>query len=79
MTNTALLEKLIKDSGLKLSFIAEKVGITRQALHRKIKGLVQFTGPEIKVLCELLNLQDWAKIEPVFFADNVDKNVNIAG
>lgn len=79
MTNTALLEKLIKDSGLKLSFIAEKLGITRQALHRKIKGLVQFTGPEIKILCELLNLQEWAKIKPVFFADNVDKTVHIAG
>lgn len=79
MTNTALLEKLIKDSGLKLSFIAEKLGMSRQALHRKIKGLVQFTGPEIKALCELLNLQEWARIKPVFFADNVDKNVNIAG
>lgn len=79
MTNTTLLEKLIKDSGLKLSFIAEKLGITRQALHRKIKGLVQFTGPEIKTLCELLNLQEWAKIKPVFFADNVGKNVHRAG
>lgn len=79
MTNTTLLEKLIKDSGLKLSFIAEKLGITRQALHRKIKGLVQFTGPEIKALCELLNLQEWAKIKPVFFADSVDQSVNKAG
>lgn len=79
MTNTPLLEKLIKDSGLKLSFIAEKLGVSRQALHRKIKGLVQFTGPEIKALCELLNLQEWARIKPVFFADNVDRNVNIAG
>lgn len=79
MTNTELLEKRIKDSGLKLSFIAEKLGITRQALHRKIKGLVQFTGPEIKIMCELLKLQEWAEIKPVFFADNVDKNVDIAG
>ena len=79
MTNTPLLEKLIKDSGLKLSFIAEKLEISRQALHRKIKGLVQFTGPEIKALCKLLNLHEWAKIKPVFFADNVDKSVDIAG
>lgn len=79
MTNTELLEMKIKGSGLKLSFIAEKLGITRQALHRKIKGLVQFTGPEIKIMCDLLKLQDWAEIKPVFFADNVDKNADIAG
>ena len=79
MTNTTLLEKLIKDSGLKLSYIAAKLGITRQALYRKIKGLVQFTGPEIKAMCDLLNLQDWAEIKPVFFAENVDKNVHAAG
>lgn len=79
MTNTKLLEKLIEDSGLKMSFIAEKMGITRQALYRKIKGLVQFTGPEIKIMCELLHLKTWAKIKPVFFADNVDENVHEAG
>ena len=74
MTNTALLEKLINDSGLKLSFIAQKLGITRQALYKKIKGLVQFTGREIKIMCDLLNLKTWAKIAPVFFADEVSKN-----
>lgn len=74
MTNTPLLEKLIEDSGLKLSFIAEKLGITRQALYKKIKGRAQFTGPEIKIMCELLRLQTWAKIKPVFFADEVIKN-----
>ena len=79
MTNTVLLEKLISDSGLKLSFIADKLGITRQALYKKIRGLAQFTGPEIKIMCRLLNLRSWAKIEPVFFADGVSKNDYIAG
>lgn len=79
MTNTTLLEKLIKDSGLKLSFIAEKLGITRHGLYKKIKGHTQFIGPEIKVLCELLNLQEWAEIKPVFFADHVDESVHMVG
>jgi hypothetical protein len=74
VTNTALLESLINDSGLKRAFIAEKLGITRQALYKKITGLVQFTGPEIKTLCDLLNLKTWPKIKPVFFADVVIKN-----
>lgn len=79
MTNTKLLVNLIKDSGLKLSFIAEKLDISRQALYRKINGIVPFTGPEIKIMCELLNLKTWGKIKPVFFADNVDENVHEAG
>lgn len=74
MTNTTLLKRLIKDSGLKISFIAEKLGISRTALYKKIEGLVPFNGPEIKIMCELLNLQTWAKIKPVFFADDVSKN-----
>jgi DNA-binding phage protein len=79
MTDTALLEKLIAESGLKLSYIAEQLGITRQGLYKKIKGLAQFTGPEIKTLCNLLNLRTWGRIRPVFFADNVSKSDNKAG
>lgn len=79
MTNTALLEKLIEKSGLKLSFIADKLSISRQALYKKIKGLAHFTGPEIKIMCELLKLNTWAKIKPVFFADDVNKNDYKAG
>lgn len=76
MTNTAQLKRLIKESGLKLTFIAAKLGISRTALYKKIEGLVPFTGPEIKVMCDLLHLKTWAKIQPVFFADNVSKNDN---
>ena len=79
MTNTKLLERLIQESGLKLSYIADILGISRTALYKKIKGIVQFTGPEIKIMCELLNLKSWAKIKPVFFADDVDENVHNAG
>ena len=74
MTNTPLLKQLIKESGLKLSFIAEKLGISRTALYKKIEGLVHFNGPEIKTMCELLHLKTWAQIKPVFFADDVIKN-----
>ena len=79
MTNTVLLENLIMASGLKKKFIAEKLGICRQQLNKKIAGLVPFTGPEIKNLCKLLNLDEWGVIKPVFFADDVIKSANKAG
>jgi DNA-binding XRE family transcriptional regulator len=79
MTNTTLLEELINNSGLKRSYIAKKLGISRQALHKKIIGGAQFVGPEIKIMCELLKLETWAQIKPVFFAGDVSKNDYIAG
>jgi hypothetical protein len=56
--NTELLQKKIKDSGLKMGFIAEKLGRSRQALSDKIKGETEFLPSEIRVLCELLQLTD---------------------
>ena len=51
-------KKKIKDSGLKMGFIAEKLGRSRQALRGKIKGETEFLPSEVRVLCELLRLTD---------------------
>ena len=56
--NTKLLQQKIKDSGLKMGFIAEKLGRSRQALSDKIQGKTEFLPSEIRVLCELLHLSD---------------------
>ena len=56
--NTELLQTKIKDRGLKMGFIAEKLGRSRQALRGKIKGETEFLPSEVRVLCELLRLTD---------------------
>lgn len=56
--NTKLLQQKIKDSGLKMGFIAEKLGRSRQALSDKIQGRTEFLPSEIRILCELLHLSD---------------------
>lgn len=56
--NTELLQKKIDDSGLKRSFIAAKLGRSRQALDDKIKGRTEFLPSEIRVLCELLRIEN---------------------
>ena len=56
--NTPLLQQKIKDSGLKMGFIAEKLGRSRQALSDKIQGKTEFLPSEIRILCELLHLSD---------------------
>lgn len=56
--NTELLQKKIKGSGLKMCFIAEKLGRSRQALSDKIQGKTEFLPSEIRILCELLQIND---------------------
>lgn len=56
--NTKMLQQKIKNSGLKMGFIAEKLGRSRQALSDKIQGKTEFLPSEIRVLCELLQITD---------------------
>ena len=74
MTNTTELRKRIKDSGLKLGFIAERLGISYHWLNMKIDGKVPFKDYEIQILCELLNITDLNDKEFIFFAVNVEEN-----
>lgn len=56
--NTEMLQRKIKNSGLKKGFIAEKLGRSRQALSDKIQGKTEFRPNEIRILCELLQITD---------------------
>ena len=58
MTNKELLDEYISKSGLKISYIAEKLGITVQSFCNKRKNLSSFKAAEIYVLCDLLNIGD---------------------
>lgn len=73
MTDTEKLLDLIKESGLKIGYIAMKLGITRQALYKKIRNRNKFSAIEIKILCEILCVTSLEEKESIFFANNVDK------
>lgn len=73
MTDTILLRKYIEESGLKLQFIADKIGITRPSLTNKITNTSEFKASEIQALCDLLDIDDPADQRRVFFyAKEVD-------
>ena len=61
MTNTDMLKKAIEESGLKLSYIAEKLGISRAGLRNKLQNKTEFTESEIIKLSQLLNLNSEAR------------------
>ena len=56
MVKTELLREAIDRSGLKLGFIADEIGISRQSLASKIDGLYDFKVSEVSKLSKLIGL-----------------------
>ena len=72
MTNTDMLEKLIRDRGLKKGFIAEKLGISPYWFTQKARNQASFTADEIAILCGILNIKSLKQKEQIFFANKVE-------
>ncbi|GKH02820.1 hypothetical protein CE91St54_42080 [Hungatella hathewayi] len=72
MTDTKILRKKISESGLKLQFIAEKLGISRYALSMKLDNRSEFKTSEVATLCELLGISCLEEKEEIFFKLKVD-------
>ena len=68
MTNTALLEDYIKESGYKKSKLAECLGISLNSFGLKVKGIREFKASEIKILSAMLGIDAASDKDRVFFA-----------
>lgn len=71
MTDVEKLKEYISKSGLKLSFISEKLGISRYGLHLKLTNENEFKVSEMITLCDLLEIPNEDKIA-IFFAHKDD-------
>lgn len=69
MMNSGLLVKKIETSGLKRSFIAKELGITRGSLYNKLNGISDFNLTEVVTLCRVLSITDSSEKERIFFAE----------
>lgn len=67
MTDVELLNQRIRDSGLKFSFIAQKMGLSYYGLRRKLNNLCEFKASEISSLCDILGITNVAEKEAIFF------------
>lgn len=72
MTDTRLLKRRIRESGLKKTHIASRLGLSYQGYLKKENGEHFFTSKEISILIELLNLST-DDVMQIFFANKVDK------
>jgi hypothetical protein len=58
MTNSEELKKRIRDSGLKINYVAERLGLTYQGLKNKLDNESEFKASEILELQKILGLAD---------------------
>lgn len=70
--NNDLLKEVIKERGVKMSSLADKIGISRQSLSMKVNGERSFDQGEIMSLKINLHLTD-DQFMNIFFNDSVDK------
>lgn len=70
--NNDLLREVIQERGIKVSVLADKMGISRQSLHLKLNGDRSFDQGEIMALKTNLRLSD-EEFMSIFFSEPVDK------
>ena len=58
MTNTEKLREAIDAQGIAISTIANKLGISREGLYKKINNETEFKASEIAALTDILRLSN---------------------
>lgn len=67
MVNYDLLRECIRKSGLRISYICERLQLSREAFRLKMNGSREFKVSEMVVLCDLLELSPDMR-DAIFFA-----------
>lgn len=67
MVDSKRLEDKIKCSGKKITFLAEKVGCSRQYFRAKCDNTADFKLSEVEILCKELGINN-ADRSRIFFA-----------
>ena len=71
MTDSKKLSDEIADSGITITSIAKKLGITREGFYKKLNNETEFKASEISALQKILRLTN-KKRDEIFFAQEVD-------
>lgn len=68
MTNTALLEWKIAQSGKKKQYLAERCNLSRAGFRNCCINKAEFTAGQIQTLCDELNITSLKEKQAIFFA-----------
>ena len=73
MTDTALLEQIIREKGVKKGKLVEALNTSYKWLNAKINNEKPFKAYEIQIMCDVLCIEDLELKNRIFFAANVGK------
>lgn len=73
MTDTILLRKVINRSGISITFLAKKLGLSREGFYKKLNGETEYKASEIFKLQKILHLDDRTR-DKIFFGENSELN-----
>ena len=82
MVNTELLERAIRNSGKRKTYLAEKIGCTIQSFRMRCTNKYDFKSSDIDILCNELGISKLTDKERIFFAKNVERTsttIEVAG
>lgn len=68
MNNTKLLEQKIKESGKKITYLAEKVGLSYAGFRNCVINKAEFKASQIDILCDELHINSLKEKQLIFFA-----------
>jgi DNA-binding phage protein len=71
VTDSEALNKVIENSGLKLTFIARALKLSREGFYKKLNNQTEFKASEIVKMQEILNLSNEQR-DKIFFANQVE-------
>lgn len=66
MVNTELLRHKIDESGLKIAFICDKLGITPQGFYKRLDSKSDWSFTQVMTLKSLLSLSE-KDLDDIFF------------
>lgn len=70
MVDLDALKKIVEDSGMTMTAIADKSGIARETLYYRLSGKGEFKASEIMSLSEVLHMSDPERND-IFFSKRV--------
>ena len=71
MTDVEELNKAISKSGIAITAIARKLGITREGLYKKLRNETEFKASEIICMQDILRLSNEMR-DKIFFGKKVE-------
>lgn len=73
MVNLEQLKKAIQDSGITMTALSRKSGVSRETLYNRLRGIGEFTASEIVGVSEALHLS-LNERDHIFLAEEVGQN-----